>query len=119
MIDLNTVLVISLGVLAFVSFILIAVLVPVAIQFSRTLSSIQSFMDVVNDEVGPTVKEIKESVYGAKSLLQKSTSVLNYGVSEAKTMIVASVHGFVSGVKQYLTICKSTESSYNSNGNSL
>lgn len=117
MIDLNTVLVISLGVLAFVALILLIILVPIAIQLSRTLSSIQFFMEVVNDEAGPTVKEIKESIYGAKNLLKKSTSILNYGASEARTMIVASVHGFVSGVKQYLTICKSDENSYNSNGN--
>ena len=116
MIDLNTILVISLGVLAFVSLILVMILVPVALQLSRTLSSIQSFMDVVNDDVRPAVKEVKKSIYGVKSIFQKTTNILDSATSEARTMILASAHGFVSGVKQYLTICKSSENGYNNNG---
>ena len=118
MIDLNTILIVSLAILAFVSIILLTVLVPIAIQFSRTLNSLQCFLDVVNDEVTPTVKEVKQSVYGVKNLLHKGSNIVNYSLTEARTLALASVHGFVSGFKNYLSTCKTDESSYNGNGNS-
>ena len=118
MLDLNTVVVISFAILAFFSLVFIMVLVPMALQFSKTLSSLQSLLDTINDDVKPTVKEIKQSVYGVKDALTKGTSVLESGVSEASIFVASSAHGFLAGVKEYLSLCKTDENSYNSNGSS-
>ena len=118
MLDLNTIIVISLAVLALFSLVLMMVLVPIAFQFSRALSSLQSLLDTINDDVKPTVKEIKQSVYGVKDALKKGTSVLEASVNEANVFVASSAHGLLTGVKEYFSACKTNESSYNNNGNS-
>ena len=118
MLDLNTVVVISLSILAFFSLVMVIVLIPIALQFSKTLSSVQSLLDTINDDVKPTIKEIKQSVYGVKDALTKGTSVLESGVGEASIFMASSAHGVLAGVKEYFSGCKTDESSYNNNGNS-
>ena len=116
--DLNTIVVISLAILAFFSLVMVIVLIPIALQFSKTLGSVQSLLDTINDDVKPTVKEIKQSVYGVKDALTRGTSVLESGVSEASIFAVSSAHGVLAGVKEYLSGCKTDENSYNNNGSS-
>ena len=118
MLDLNTVVVISLAILAFFSLIVVIVLIPIALQCSRTLSSLQSLLDTINDDIKPTVQEIKQSVYGVKDALKKGTSVLECSTSESSIFVASSVHGFLTGVKEYLSLCKTDENSYNDNGSS-
>lgn len=116
MFDLNTALVISLSVLAFISVICACVLIPLAIQFSNTMSSVKSFLDMVDDEVRPAVKEVKESIFGVKSLVKQGSKLMQNSIIETKTLVTASVHGVICGVKDYFSACKSDESSYNGNG---
>ncbi|OGI08598.1 MAG: hypothetical protein A3I68_01220 [Candidatus Melainabacteria bacterium RIFCSPLOWO2_02_FULL_35_15] len=116
MLDLNTIVVISLAILAFFSLVVVIVLIPIALQFSRTLSSLQSLLDTINDDVKPTVKEIKQSVYNVKTALKKGTSVLESGAHEASMFVASSAHGILAGVKEYFLACKTDENSYNNNG---
>ena len=118
MLDFNTIVVISLAILAFFSLVVVIVLIPIALQFSKTLSSLQSLLDTINDDVRPTVKEIKQSVYSVKDALIKGTSVLESGVSEASVFVASSAHGILAGVKEYFSVCKTNENSYNNNGSS-
>ena len=111
MLDLNTIVVISLAILAFFSLIVVIVLIPLALQFSKTLSSAQSLLDTINDDVSPTVKEIKQSVYGVKEALESN-------MGETKIFVTSSVHGLLTGVKEYFSSCKTHENSYNNNGSS-
>jgi len=117
--DLNTIVVISLAILAFFSLIVVIVLIPLALQFSKTLSSLKSLLDTINDDVSPTVKEIKQSVYGVKKALAKGTSVLESNVGEASIFVASSAHGLLTGVKEYFSSCKTDENSYNNNGSSI
>ncbi len=119
MLDLNTIVVISLAILAFFSLIVVIVLIPLALQFSKTLSSLKSLLDTINDDVSPTVKEIKQSVYGVKEALAKGTSVFESNVGEASIFVASSAHGLLTGVKEYFSSCKTDENSYNNNGNSI
>ena len=118
MLDLNTIIVISLAVLAFFSLVAIIVLIPIALQFSRTLSSLQGLLDMINDDVSPTVKEIKQSVSRVKDTLTKSSSVLESSVSEASIFAASAAHGVLASVKEYFSVCKTDENSYNTNGSS-
>ena len=111
MLDLNTVVVISLGILAFFSIVLAMILIPIALQCSRTLGSLQNLIDTINNDVKPAVKEIKQSVYGVKDSLER-------GTNEASIFVASSAYGILTGVKEYLSPCKTNKSSYNSNGNS-
>ena len=117
MLDLNTIVVISLSVLAFFSLVMVIVLIPIALQFSKTLSSIQNLLDTINDDVKPTINEIKQSVYGVKDVLTKGTSVLESGVDEASIFMASSAHGVLAGVKEYFSSCKTDKNGYNNNGN--
>ena len=118
MLDLNTIVVISLAVLAVFSLVLILILVPLALQFSKALGSLQSLLDIINNDVSPAVKEIKQSVYGVKDALKKGSSVFQDNVNEASILVASTAHGVLTGVKEYLSVSKTEEKSYNSNGNS-
>ncbi len=118
MLDLNTIVVISLAILAFFSLVLIIVLIPLAMQFSRTLSSMQNVIDIINYDVTPTVKEIKQSIVQAKGVLKKGSSVLQDSTSEVSILVSSAAHGLFTGVKEYLSVCKTEENGYNGNGSS-
>lgn len=116
MLDLNTIVVISLGILAFFSLIVVIILVPLALQFSRTLSSIQNLLDIINYDVTPTFRDVKQSVSGVKNALRKSSLVFQSSVDEAGILVVSATHGLFTGVKEYFAGCKTKENEYNSNG---
>ena len=113
MLDLNTLIVVSLAVLAFLAFILVIVLIPIAMQLSRTLGSMQVFFDTVNDDVRPAVKEIKQGVYTVKGALYKCSALARHGATQGRDFIVSSAHGVLVGVKEYLSACKTDQNSYN------
>ena len=102
MIDLNLTIVISLAVLAFFSFCLFVVIVPVAFQMSRTLNSMQHLLDTINDDLEPTVNQIKQSMGSVKS-----------GLHKARILVMSSTYGILTGLKDYLKSYKSNETSYN------
>ena len=110
---MNLVMVISLSVLAFFSLCFFVVLIPIALQLNRTLNSMQHLLDTVNEEIEPTVKEVKQSIDGVKNIVQKSTVVAKDAVSEAGILVVSSAYGVLAGIKDYLVSCKNVETSYN------
>ena len=113
MFDLNHILVISLAVLAFFSFCFFIIVVPIALQLSRTLNSAQHLLDTINDDLEPTINEIKESISGVKTVVQKSTTKVKSGIHNANVLIMSSVHGILAGVKEYFSSYKSNETGYN------
>ncbi len=117
MVDLNLLVVLSFVVLAVVSVFLVIVLVPIALQLTRTLGSAQHLLDTVNDDLGPTVKEIKLSVNEVKDVLQKGTSKCKQGFNRVKVSLLSCAYGLVCGVKEYLSDSEISETSYNGNRN--
>lgn len=116
MLDLNTIVVMSLAILAVFSLILIVIIVPLALQLSKTLSAFQSLLDTVNNDVSPTVKDIKESFYGVKDVLKSGTSLFEDRFSETSILFSSSMHGLLVGIKEYFATCKTDETGYNNNG---
>ena len=112
MIDLNLVIVISLAILAFFSFCLFIVIIPLALQFSKTLSSAQHLFDTIND-IEPTVKEIKQSVDSVRNVVEKSTQRAKSALSNASVFVISTSYGVLAGLKDYLSSYKNTETSYN------
>ena len=112
-IDLNLIIALSLSVLAFFTFCIFVILIPVAMQLNRTLSSAQFLLDSINDDLQPTVKEVKESIDNVKQLVRSSTKSVSVGINEAGILVVSSVHGLLTGVKDYLSSYKNNETSYN------
>ena len=106
MLDLNLVVVISLALLAFFSFCFFFVFIPVALQLSRTLSSVQNLTDTINDDFEPTVKEIRQSIDGVKR-----------GASKASILVTSTAYGVFTGIKEYLSSYKTSEKSYNYKSN--
>lgn len=117
MIDLDFILIVSLGVLAFLSFCTLIIIVPVVLQLSRTLTSLQHLTDTINDDLKPTVNEIKESVGSIKNVFKKGTDKLKSTTYATGIMAISSVHGILKGLKAYLSSYKNNETSYNSNQN--
>ena len=116
MINLNSILVLSLATLAFISFCLLLVIIPIALQLSRTLNSTQHLLDTINDDFEPTVKEIKQSVDGVRNVIQKSTTSVKSGINNTSILLVSSAYGVLAAVKEYLSSYKINETSYNNKG---
>lgn len=116
MININSVLVISISALAFFSFCFFVVFVPIALQLSRTLNSAQHLIDTINDDLEPTLKEVKHSVDDVKNVVQKTTNTLKDSLSKVRMVILSSAYGILTGFKDYLSSCKTSEGSYNDNG---
>lgn len=112
MIDLNLIVVISLAILAFFSFCTFIVIIPLAFQLSRTLSSAKFLFDTVN-EFEPEVREVKQNIKNVKSVLHQSTLLAKSNMGETGVFLMSSVYGIVAGVKEYFSDCKSSESGYN------
>ena len=112
-IDLNLIIVVSLVILTFITFCCFVVLLPIALQTSKTLSSLQSLIDTINNGVGPTVKEVKDSIYNVKDIVQRSTSKAKSTASKTGMLIVSSAYGILTGIKKYLSSYKTTENGYN------
>lgn len=113
MIDLNFIIAISLAALAFVLFCLLLVIVPVALQFFRTLSSLKDLLDTVNNDVTPTVKEINQSMSSVKNVIQNSSSTVKSTLDEASIFVLSSAYGVLAGVKDYLSGYKNDKAGYN------
>lgn len=103
MIDINLIIALSLVVLTICTFCILIVIVPVALQYHRTLNSIQHLVDTINDEVEPMVKEISKSVTQVKSAVGKVTSPVKETVNKVGIALISSAHGVVTGLKEYLT----------------
>ncbi|MBI3591658.1 MAG: hypothetical protein HY094_09825 [Candidatus Melainabacteria bacterium] len=110
--DFNLIVVISLAVLAFFSLCLFAILIPVAMQLSKTLSSVQYLLDTIN-YFGPEVKDFKETLQSVKSVVQKGTKNIESNVDEAGIFVASSAYGILTGVKEYLSSYKTSENGYN------
>ena len=93
--DINQLVIYSLILLSIISLCTFAVILPIAMQTSRTLSSAQNLLDTINNDLEPTVKEIKNSI----------TTVKN-GLSETSVVIGSSAYGVLVGVKEYLASCR-------------
>lgn len=117
MIDLNTVMIISLVVLAIVSLCLFIVLIPIALQFIRTLNSFQHLIDMINSDLKPTLGEIKAGVSNIRSSIQKCTEPTKTILQEVNIKAVSTLHGFLTGLRTYLMSCKDIKASYNGNEN--
>ncbi len=117
MLDLNLVVVISLGLLAFFSFCFFCVFIPVALQFSRTLHSAQDLMETINDDLEPTVKEIRQSIDGVRTVVQTGTTTIKSGINEAGILVTSCAYGVLTGIKEYLSSYKTNEKSYNYKSN--
>jgi len=104
-------------ILALFSIALFFTVLPVVLQLSRTLTSIQNLVDTINDDLEPTVKEINQSVAGIKNILKNSTTLLKSSLKEASVVFISSAYGLMTGIKDYLSNYKTTESSYNGKGN--
>ena len=115
MVDLNSMLVISLAALAFFSFCCLIVVVPIALQLSRTLSSAQHLLDTINDDFEPAVKEIKQSVSSVRKAVQSGSETVKYSLGDASVLVVSSAYGVLAGIKEYVTGYKNTENGYNNN----
>ncbi len=112
MIDLNLIIVISLAILAFFSFCIFIVIIPIAFQLSRTLSSAKFLFDTVN-EFEPEIKEVKQNIKNVKNVLQQSTLAAKSNMGETGIFLMSSVYGIMAGVKEYFSDCKSSENGYN------
>lgn len=110
--DLNLVLVISLAVLAFFSFCFFVLMVPIAIQLSRTLNSAQCLLDTINEFEGD-VKDIKQNISKVRNVVSKSTELVKSNLQDVSVAVVSSVHGVLTGIKDYFSNYKSNESGYN------
>lgn len=113
MIDLNFIIGISLGILAFFSFCLFVIVVPVVLQLSRTLSSVQHLIDIINDDLEPTVKDIKENLFEVKNKIQKNSVILKTFFKKTQIIVVSGVYGLLYGIKDYLYSTTNQETSYN------
>ena len=78
----------------------------------------QNLLDIINYDVAPTIKDVKQSVLQARSVLKKGSSVLQDSTGEAGILVSSAAHGLFTGVKEYLSGYKTEGSGYNSNGNS-
>lgn len=111
--NLNLTIVISLAILAFFSFCIFVILIPIALQLSRTLNSAQHLLDTINDDIEPTVKEIKQSVDKVNSVVKRTGTVVKSGFQEAGILAISSAYGVLSAVKDYVSGFKTGKTSYN------
>jgi predicted PurR-regulated permease PerM len=93
--DINQLVIYSLILLSIISLCTFAVILPIAMQTSRTLSSAQNLLDTINNDLEPTVKEIKNSVHSVKSAF-----------NQTNVAITSSTYGVLIGVKDYLASCR-------------
>lgn len=112
MLDLNHILVISIGVLAFFSFCFFVVLVPIVFQLLKTLNSLQHLLDTVNS-FDTDVREVKENISKIKNALRWSTDVFGSGFRNIGILFKSSAYGFIAGLKKYFSDYKTPENSYN------
>lgn len=101
--DLNLIIVVSLFLLALCSFGVLITLIILGVQLSKTLSSAQSLMSLIQNDLEPTVKEIKEGVANVKNILGKYTTPMSSALEKASVTVSSLVHGVQTGVKSYFS----------------
>lgn len=105
MLDLNHIVCFSLIILAFFCVFLFIVIVPIALQLSRTLSALQNLLDTLNHDLNPALKQINQGVTNAKEK-----------ISNIKVITLSSLYGLLAGMKDYFLSYKTTRTSYNNKG---
>ncbi len=108
-VDLNQLVVLSLILLALVSVLTFAVILPLAMQASRTLSSAQNLLNTINNDLEPTAKEIRETVNGVKDIFSKGSETVNKGVKVANVAVKSGAFGFLVGLKNYFNSYKNSD----------
>ena len=111
MFDFNLLLIISLAVLAFFLFCIFIVILPVAWQLSKTLSSVQYLLDTLNG-FEEDIKEIRQSISDVKSVVQVGSGAVKSSVEGASVFVKSSLAGVLAGIREYFSPCKT-----NDNGN--
>lgn len=101
--DLNLIIVVSLFLLALCSFGVLITLIILGVQLSKTLSSLQSLMSLIQNDLEPTVKEIKEGVANVKNVLGKCTMPMSSALEKASVAVSSLVYGVQTGVKSYFS----------------
>lgn len=115
MLDLNLILVISIVILAFFSFCILLIIIPLVVQFYKTLNSTQQILDLINNEIKPTVEEITEGISSVKNVVKSSTTIAKSGLQGTSILLTSSAYGILAAIKDYLKSYKKTETSYNDN----
>lgn len=115
MLDLNNVLVLSIAVLAFFSFCIFIILIPVVYQLLKTLSAFQHMLDTVNS-FDSDVRELKENVSKVKGIVRKSTSLFDSVFKNIGVFLISSAYGMAVGVKEYFSPYKTTNNIYDGKG---
>ena len=105
--DINFVIGTSVVILAVCMFCILIIIVPVALQYYKTLTSIQNLVETVNDDLEPAIKEIKDSITGVKKTVKKVSEPLASSINKASVAILSSAHGIVAGIKNYISTSKS------------
>lgn len=114
MFDFNLLLIISLAVLAFFLFCIFIVILPVAWQLSKTLSSVQYLLDTLNG-FEEDIKEIRQSINDVKSVVKVSSGAVKSSVEEASVFVKSSLAGVLAGIREYFSPCKTNDNGYNGN----
>ena len=113
MFEINHILVLSVGVLAFFSFCLFVLIIPVVFQLSKTLTSLQSLLDIVNDDLRPVAMDLKTSVSGVRNLVNDGKTLMDLGMEKTRIVALSSAYGFLSALKDYFQSYKNERTSYN------
>ena len=113
MFEINHILVLSVGVLAFFSFCLFVLIIPVVFQLSKTLTSLQSLLDIVNDDLRPVAMDLRTSVSGVRNLVNDGKTLMDLGMEKTRIAILSLSYGFLSALKDYFQSYKNERTSYN------
>lgn len=106
MVDINTIIGFSLAILAFCGLLFIIIVFPVALQLIKTLTSAQVLMDTVNEDLEPTIKEIRSGVESVKSAVKTCSSGAKSAFDNAGVTIVSSSKSVLEGIKSYISAFK-------------
>ena len=118
MISLDSILIYSSLLVAIVFICTLAILIPVTIQLSKTLTSAQYLIDTINNELMPTLAEAKSGTENMKKAFIIGSYFMKNTINKAGIFLISGTHGVLTGVKNYLADCKSIKTSYNGSTNS-
>lgn len=112
MTSLDYVVAISLAVLA-VSFLgIFIVLIPIGVQLTKLISSMQHLVNNLNDEIQPVVKELRASFDNVKTVVNKCSNSTKDVIDKTKDTVVSITHGVLTGLKAFFKD-KGSKSRYN------
>ncbi|MBI1857704.1 MAG: hypothetical protein HYR97_01090 [Candidatus Melainabacteria bacterium] len=116
--DWHLIISVSLAVLAGTTLIMLIVLIPLALQFHRTLTSAQHLFDTINDDLEPAMKEIKQGVTEIRSRVKQYSSPVTSVFNKLSVVLASSAHGVLTGVKKYIDELSTSDKS-DINGKSM